>query len=108
MEITGVINKAKRLLDDVDPQDMIKFVITGERELEDELDITRFVRAFENKFFFVKCYDRTKTLIDYANYQYDKSLKGEFVRLVQSQDMDDDEKAKIIELGIKAIMGEDI
>ena len=107
MDVQSVINKAKKLLDDVDPQDMIKFVITGERELEDEIDITRFIRAFENKYF-VKCYDRTKTLIDYASYQYDKSLKGEFVRLVQSQDMDEDEKAKIIEIGIKAIMGEDI
>ena len=108
MDVQAVISKAKKQLDDVDPQDMIKFVITGERELEDEIDITRFLRAFENKYFFVKCYDRTKTLIDYASYQYDKSLKGEFVRLVQAQDMDEDEKAKIIEIGIKAIMGEDI
>ncbi len=108
MDIQGVAAKAKRLLDDVDPQDMIKFVITGEREMDDELDIIRFVRMFENKYFFVKCYDRTKTLIDYDSFQYDKSLKGEFVRLVQSQDMDEEEKAKIIELGIKAIMGEDI
>ena len=34
MDVQSVINKAKKLLDDVDPQDMIKFVITGERELE--------------------------------------------------------------------------
>ena len=108
MDLQGAINKAKRLLDDVDPQDMIKFVITGERELDDELDIVRFVRAFENKYFFVKCYDRTKTMVDYDSFLYDKSLKGEFVRLVQAQDMDEDEKAKIIELGIRAIMGEDI
>lgn len=108
MDLQGAINKAKRLLDDVDPQDMIKFVITGERELDDELDIIRFVRAFENKYFFVKCYDRTKTMVDYDSFLYDKSLKGEFVRLVQAQDMDEDEKAKIIELGIRAIMGEDI
>ena len=108
MDVQATINRAKNLLYDVDPQDLIKFVITGERELDDELDIFRFVRAFENKYFFVKCYDRTKTLIDYDSFQYDKSLKGEFVRLVQAQDMDEDEKAKIIELGIKAIMGEDI
>ena len=108
MDLQGVINKAKRLIDDVDPQDMIKFVITGERELDDEIDIDRFVRAFEAKYFFVKCYDRTKTMVDYDSFLYDKSLKGEFVRLVQAQDMDEDEKAKIIELGIRAIMGEDI
>ncbi len=108
MDIQSVAAKAKRQLYDVDNQDMIKFVLTGERELDDELDIPRFVRMFENKYFFVKCYDRTKTLIDYDSFQYDKSLKGEFVRLVQAQDMDEEEKTRIIELGIKAIMGEDI
>ena len=108
MDINAVITRAKNKLSDVDPQDMVKFVLTGERELDDELDVIRFVRTFENKFFFVKCYDRTKTLIDYDSFKYDKSLKGEFVRLVQSQDMDEDEKAKIIEIGIRAIMGEEI
>ena len=108
MDIQATVAKAKRRLDDVDPQDLIKFVLTGERELDDELDIARFVRMFENKYFFVKCYDHTKTLVDYDSFQYDKSLKGEFVRLVQAQDMNEDEKAKIIELGIRAIMGEDI
>ena len=108
MDVQSTINKAKKYLDDVDSQDMIKFVLTGERELDDELDIVRFVRAFENKYFFVKCYDHTKTLVDYDSFLYDKSLKGEFVRLVQAQDMDEDQKAKIIELGIRAIMGEDI
>ena len=108
MDMQAVAAKARELLLDVDDQDLVKFVLTGERELDDELDIIRFVRIFENKYFFVKCYDRTKTLVDYESYKYDKSLKGEFVRLVQSQDMDEDEKAKIIEIGIRAIMGEDI
>ncbi len=108
MDLQATASRAKRKLDDVDPQDLIKFVITGERELDDELDIPRFVRMFDNKYFFVKCYDQTKTLVDYDSFQYDKSLKGEFVRLVQAQDMSEEEKAKIIELGIRAIMGEDI
>lgn len=108
MTLQDTVAAAKELLLDVDKQDLVKFVITGERELDDELDIVRFVRLFENSYFFVKCYDRTKTLVDYESYKYDKSLKGEFVRLVQAQDMDEDEKAKIIEIGIRAIMGEDI
>lgn len=108
MDLQATVAAAKELLEDVDPQDLVKFIITGERELDDELDVVRFVRLFENKYFFVKCYDRTKTLVDYDSFLYDKSLKGEFVRLVQSQDLDEEEKAKIIEIGIKAIMGEDI
>ncbi len=108
MDLQAVASKAREQLLDVDDQDLVKFVLTGERELDDELDIIRFVRLFENKYFFVKCYDRTKTLVDYDSFKYDKSLKGEFVRLVQSQDMDEDEKAKIIEIGIRAIMGEEL
>ena len=108
MDMQAVAAKARELLFDVDDQDLVKFVLTGERELDDEIDVIRFVRLFENKYFFVKCYDRTKTLVDYESFKFDKSLKGEFVRLVQSQDLDEDEKAKIIEIGIRAIMGEDI
>ncbi|MCR4695173.1 MAG: DNA repair exonuclease [Pseudobutyrivibrio sp.] len=108
MDINAVIAKARELASDVDPQDLVKFVLLGERELDDELDIIKLVHYFENKFFFVKCYDRTKTIIDYDSFLYDKSLKGEFVRMVQGENLDEDTKSKIIELGIKAIMGEDI
>ncbi len=108
MDLAAVASKTRELLLDVDEQDLVKFVLHGERELDDELDVIRFVRLFENKFFFVKCYDRTRTLVDYESFKYDKSLKGEFVRLVQASDMDEDEKAKVIEIGIRAIMGEDI
>lgn len=108
MDTPAIINAANSQLSDVDPQDLVKFVLTGERELDDIPDVVRIVRYFGEKYFFVKCYDRTKTLIDYDSFLYDKSLKGEFVRLVQSQDLEEDTKAAIIELGIKAIMGEDI
>lgn len=108
MEMPDVLNKIKELIYDVDKQDLIKFILTGERELDDELDVDRIVRTFGDDYFFVKCYDRTRTLIDYDGFLYDKSLKGEFVRLVQAQDLDEETKASIIEIGIKAIMGEDI
>lgn len=108
MSMADVLNAAHELIDDVDDKDLVKFILTGDRELDDELDVERLVRQFEDKFFFVKCYDRTKTLIDYDSFKYDKTLKGEFVRLVQSQDLDEETKAQIIELGIKAIMGEDL
>jgi len=108
MDVNATIRRAQEGMEDVDAQDMVKIVLTGERELDDELDVTRIVNYFRKKYFFVKCYDRTKTLVDYDSFMYDKTLKGEFVRLVQSQNMDEDKKAKIIEIGIRAIMGEDI
>ena len=42
-------------------------------------------------------------------YQNDISLKGEFIRLVLSQEsLNDEEKSKVISTGIKALAGEDI
>lgn len=108
MDMLQVLRLAEEKTEDVDKEDLVKFVLTGERELDDELDAGRIVRYYAEKFFFVKCYDRTKTLVDYDSFLYDKTLKGEFVRLVQSQEMDEETKAKIIEIGIRAIMGEDI
>ena len=108
MDMATVLNKCSEGLYDVDDQDLVKFVITGVRELDDEVDTERIVRTFGDRFFFVKCYDHSKTLVDYDSFLNDKSLKGEFVRLVQSQNLDEDTKASIIELGIRAIMGEDI
>ena len=41
-------------------------------------------------------------------YDFDMSLKGEFVRLVYASDYSDEEKAKIIRYGILALQGEEI
>ncbi len=109
MDNQAILNAAGESLLDVDPQDMVKFVLAGERELDDAPDVDRIVRYFGDKYFFVKCYDHTRTLVDYDSFAYDKSLKGEFVRLVQADEsLSEEKKATIVELGIRAIMGEDI
>ena len=41
-------------------------------------------------------------------YQYDASLKGEFIRLVLKQELTDEEKSEIINTGIKALSGEEV
>ena len=46
--------------------------------------------------------------IDYESYREDRSLKGEFVRLLEGEDLPEEERALIIETGMRAIMGEDI
>ena len=38
----------------------------------------------------------------------DRSLKGEFIRLVLSSPLTDEEKDTVIECGLYALMGEDI
>ena len=50
--------------------------------------------------------DKTELKIDYEKYKNDISLKGEFIRLVnQNNGLSDEEKAKVIMTGIKALAG---
>jgi len=53
-------------------------------------------------------YDHSGIKIDYDNFLYENSVKGELVRLVKADDtLDDDTKAAIIAIGIKALTGEE-
>ena len=55
-----------------------------------------------------KIYDETTLEIDYMSYEKDISLKGEFIRLVLSQDLSQEEQRQIITTGIKALSGEEV
>ena len=46
--------------------------------------------------------------MDYTSYMDDASLKGEFVRKVMEQDMSENDKAYVIQIGLKALAGEEI
>ena len=104
-EIISAIDSAVR---DIPGGDMVKVVLTGYVEMDGEADTDRILRSFSEKFFFFKVYDETKIRIDYDSFINDKSLKGEFVRIMQAADMPEDRKARIVEIGMKALMEEEI
>lgn len=63
---------------------------------------------FCDKYYYFKLYDHSVIKIDYDNFLYENSVKGELVRLVKADDaLDDDTKAAIIAIGIKALTGEE-
>ena len=92
----------------IESSSLVKIVLTGNVELETNIDIKYLTKKFENELYFLKIYDKTSIKIDYMKYQYDTSLKGEFIRLVLSQDLSEEEKTKIISTGIKALSGEEV
>ncbi len=108
MNMPQVIQAIREALRGVPEDDLIKVILTGQTEMDFDIDCERISHIFEPAFYFFKVYDKTETRIDYDSFINDKSLKGEFVRLMQEQDMSEDERAEIIELGMKAIMGEEI
>jgi len=115
VDLTGITQnsdiekKIKEKLIDIPSNSLVKIVLGGEAEIGEERDIEYLTKKFENDFYYVKIIDKPKRKIDFMKYQNDISLKGEFIRLVLSQEsLNDEEKSKVISTGIKALAGEDI
>lgn len=87
---------------------LVKFVLTGEVDVECELDTKFLEEQFLDYFYFEKVYDKTRIMVNYSDYEKDASLKGEFVRLVSASDLPEEEKSKVIRMGILALAGEEI
>lgn len=95
-------------LNGISSESLIKVVLVGKVEIDSERDISYLVQKFSQKFYFIKIYDKTKLLLKIEDYQYDASLKGEFIRLVMSAKLSEEEKEQIIVNGINALSGEEI
>lgn len=108
MDMSGVYDAVDELISTIPAKDLVKLVITGYTEMDRDIDCDRICDRFSDRVFFLKVYDRTKARIDYESFAFDRTLKGNFVRLIQKLDIPEDEKSDIIETGIRAIMGEEI
>lgn len=104
----GILQAIEEAVADIPEGDMVKTVLSGYVEMDREADTERILRSFGERFFFFKVYDETRIRIDYDSFINDRSLKGEFVRLMQSVDLPEDKKARIVEIGMKALMEEEI
>ena len=107
-ETNEIEERIREKIKDIPKTSLVKMILTGEVELGSERDIEYLSKKLESTFYFVKIYDRPKIKIDYMKWQYEASLKGEFIRLVLKQDLTDEEKSKIISTGIKALSGEEL
>ncbi len=92
-----------------DKENIYRLELIG--EVEADLDeFAADVRAYlEGDCAFLSVKDCTKKKIDYAAYEYDLSLKGEFIRTVkESEDYSEAEKAQLIAYGLKALSGREV
>ena len=87
--------------------DLIRLRLTGKRIPELFPDIGAIESRWQSAFYHFEVKDESGIRIDPEDYKYDRSLKGEFIRLVsQKCDLTDEEKDKIIRTGLAALMGE--
>lgn len=87
---------------------MVRFVLTGDVEVDAEINCDYLQDLFADYFYSEKVYDRTKLQVDYHEYEKDASLKGEFIRMVLESDLSEEQKTEVIRCGIHALSGEEI
>ncbi|MBQ1173218.1 MAG: metallophosphoesterase [Lachnospiraceae bacterium] len=90
-------------------EDLLKIVLTGALDVACEKNTNYLLSMFSGDYYFVKLYDETTLRVDVEDFQYDESLKGEFVRTVLSADeMPQEEKAAVIRLGLQILNNEEV
>ena len=98
----------KEAAGNIPSKDMVKFTLGGEYTLKSQKDIPFWLKYFENSYYFVKIKDESHLHIEKESYENDVSLKGEFIRSVMASSLSQEEKDKIICIGIRALSGEEI
>ena len=94
---------------DISPGSLVKHILTGSVDVECDKNVDLLLKRFENRYYFLKIYDETKLMVDYAAFALDESLKGEFVRKVwAAENLSQEEKTAIIRYGIQALAGEEV
>ena len=101
--------KIEQAIINIPSTSIVRIIFGGNAEIGEERDVDYFTKKYENRFYYLKIIDKPTRKIDFMKYQNDKSLKGEFIRLVLEQtNITDEEKSKIISTGIRALSGEEI
>ncbi|MCR4611140.1 MAG: DNA repair exonuclease [Lachnospiraceae bacterium] len=105
-----IIDKVHKVSDSIDSKDMLEIELVGNTNMDDlvDIDVRRIRREFADRFYCFKVKDSTTMQVDYDSFANDKSLKGEFIRLLEKQALSDEDKSIIVELGIKALKGENL
>ena len=106
--VTQILSRMKQTAVNIPGKDMVKFTLTGTYTLQTQKDIHFLQNMLESDFWFVKIKDESRLKIDGQSYEFDASLKGEFVRSVMASSYSEAEKARIITCGIRALNGEEV
>ena len=92
----------------VSSDDMVKVVLCGNPRAELRKDIPLLCARLCERFFFAKIEDISRPYIDPRAFANDLTERGEFVREVGRYEMNEDFRAEVLEVGLKALGGEEI
>ncbi|MBQ8429606.1 MAG: DNA repair exonuclease [Clostridia bacterium] len=89
-------------------EDTVKVILRGRHLAGLKKDISLLTARLSQNFFHVKVVDEAKIIIDHTAFENDLSERGEFVREVGRYAMSEEERAEILDVGLKALAGEEI
>lgn len=102
-----VENKIRAVCADVKDTDILRVELVGEHSPDFTPNTHELFDRLQASYFHLEISDKSKIRVDAESLMYDKTLKGEFIRLVMGDEaLSDEEKSKIINFGIRSLMGE--
>ena len=103
-EISRLIEKK---ISSIPSCDLVRALLVGHYAPELKKDLGAIVGEFSRRFYFFEIKDESRLYHAPENYKNDKSLKGEFIRLVLSDEgLSERERERIIAFGLSALVGE--
>ena len=100
-----IVHKIKRGIN-IDKNNLLRLNLVGELGFVDENLAAEVERHVFDLCYFVSVKDNTRLKLDYSTLKDSLSLKGEFVRLVSAADLDENDRQKILDLGLRALSGQ--
>ena len=90
-------------------KDSLRILLKGEKSPEGERNLRYLERALSERFSYVEVKEESRLVLRKEDYIHEKSLKGEFLRMISdSESLSEEEKEKIILLGIGLLQGEEL
>lgn len=88
--------------------DLVRTVLCGEHNPELWTDTDALTEKLGRDFYYFEVRDESRLAINSAEYVRDKSLKGEFIRIVMADDtLSERDKEDVIATGLYALLGEE-
>ncbi|MBQ8528703.1 MAG: metallophosphoesterase [Clostridia bacterium] len=113
LDVTGALSQreiedgAEGQLSGISAKDMVRLRLSGKRKIDLNCDTDSLYRRFCHNFYYFEVKDSTGLEIRAEDYAHDKSLKGEFLRCVLSDEsLTKEERDRIITCGLYALAGE--
>lgn len=112
-DISGALSRsdvdsaAEMALCGVRSGDIVRLVLTGRHAPELCPDVDAITHRYSGRYYHFEAVDESGLIIDPEAYRLDRSLKGEFIRLVLSRtDLSEEDRDAVIRTGLGALIGD--